>query len=276
MKYRLLTIASVCFSLTFLLLQASCTRTANSQTKLEFKITASKSVYLAGELNKFTFEITNKSNENVSFANSLRTGAGYLKVFISKENGNFNRYIGPRWGKDDASYRIITLKPNEKVKNEASIFWNVKPIISNSSPPDVIKRATDGNILTDYAFPEAGIYHMKASYLIFFTKQKNPVLIESEPIQINIEEPIGDDLEVWNKIKDNGDFAYFIQEGDFRIPIYKTDERAKFQKEIEQIINQYPNSFYAQSLKQSLDKFNLNEEKRKTDLQELQKAKKRQ
>jgi len=275
MKYKFLTIATICFSLIYLLLQIACTQSARSQTKLELTITASKPSYMVGELNSFNFEISNKSNENVSFANALGTGTGYLKVFISKGDNNFKRYVGPRWGQDDAGYGVLTLKPNESVKNTVTIFWNGKPVISNSSPPDVIKRATEGKILTDYAFPEAETYYVKASYSIFFTKQANPVLIESEPIKVIIEKPIGEDLEVWNKIKGNGDFAYFLQEGDFKIPNYKTDEWERFRLKIEQILNQYPNSFYADSLGQSLEKFRTIEAEKKEFLEKIQKEKER-
>ena len=272
MKYKFLTIATICFSLIFLLLQIACTRSASSQTKLELEITASKPSYMVGEFNSFNFEITNKSNERVFFANALGAGTGYLKVFISKGDNNFKRYVGPRWGKDDAIPGVLTLKPNESVKNTTTIFWNVKPVISNSSPPDVIKRATEGKILADYAFPEAGTYYVKASYTIFFAKQANPIIIESEPIKVIIEKPVGEDLEVWNQIKDSSNFAYFIHEGDFLIPSYKPEERAKFQEEIEQILIDHPNSFYASSLRQSLDKFRANEAKR-LEFQEKMKAK---
>jgi len=272
MNYKFLTIATVSFSLIFFSLYIARTRSASNQT-LELELTASKSSYMVGELNSFSFEISNRSDENVSFANALSGGAGYLKVFISKDDNNFKRYAGPRWGKDDAGYGVLTLKPNESVKNTATIFWNGKPEISNSAPPDVIKRATEGKILTDYAFPEAGTYYVKASYSIFFTKQANPVLIESEPIKVIIEEPVGEDLEVWNKIKNNGDFAYFLQEGDFKIPSYKTEERENLKQKIEQIISQYPNSFYTESLRKSFAKFQLSLEKTQKFLQKIQKEK---
>jgi hypothetical protein len=93
--------------------------------------------------------------------------------------------------------------------------------------------------------------------------------VESEPIKIVINEPVGEDLEVWNKIKDNGNFAYFIQEDEIRIPSFKPDEREKFSKEFEQIINQYPNSLYTQSFRLSLDRFQAAEAKRQESMQKL-------
>ena len=115
------------------------------------------------------------------------------------------------------------------------------------------------------------MYYLKVWASII--KNEESTTIESEPIKITIEEPADEDLEVWNKIKNNGDFAYFIQEGDIRIPVYKMEERAKFQQEVEQILIDYPNSFYATSLRQSLDKFKANEAKRQELLQKIQKEK---
>jgi hypothetical protein len=81
-------------------------------------------------------------------------------------------------------------------------------------------------------------------------------------------------LEVWYRIKDNGDIGYFLQEGEIvRGRYHKPEERAKFQQEVERLLNQYPNSFYAQSLRQSLDKFKANEEKRKASLEKMKQQK---
>jgi len=67
-----------------------------------------------------------------------------------------------------------------------------------------------------------------------------PKFVDSEPIAITVEEPIGEDLEVWNRIKNDGKFAFFIQ--------------------VEDILQKYPRSIYAAPLRRSLEKF----ESRKT------------
>jgi len=86
--------------------------------------------------------------------------------------------------------------------------------------------------------------------------------LESEPIRVIVNEPEGENLEVWNKIGDNENFAYFMQNNETLISNDKPEERAKFQAELNDVLQNYPNSFYAQSLRQSLDKFNANEAKR--------------
>ena len=115
--------------------------------------------------------------------------------------------------------------------------------------------------------------HVQSKYSLL--KQENGKVVkselESDPITLLIQEPVGEDLEVWNRIKNSGEIAYFIQEGDIAIPGYKKEEREKLRLEIEQIINDYPDSFYAESLRQSMAKFQANEAKRQESLQKIQK-----
>jgi hypothetical protein len=242
--------------------------------KLELKLTTPKLASLLGEVTRFDFAVTNNSKETVIFRNSLDPMSGYLNIFISKNrNRDFKQYIGPGWGKSDAVFRIVSLKPDETVRESAPIFWHAKPELSVASADHVIKRVTEDLIMTNYAFPERGTYYIKASCLIHLSNRTEAILLESEPIEVTIDEPAGEDLEVWNKIKNSGDFAYFIQEGDFLIPSYKTEERAKFQRDVEQILNDHPSSFYAQSLRQSLDKFRAKEVRRQENIDKLRKEK---
>jgi len=87
-----------------------------------------------------------------------------------------------------------------------------------------------------------------------------PKFVDSEPIAITVEEPIGEDLEVWNRIKNDGKFAFFIQEGGIQAQVYERDLRDAFQKQVEDILQKYPRSIYAAPLRRSLEKF----ESRKT------------
>jgi hypothetical protein len=251
------------------------TKPNNVPNQLGLSVIPSKANYALGEIVNLSFRLTNESEDNVSILGNLQTSDGSLSVYISRDGKNFNKYTHSKWGVKDSKWQPIKLLPSESVDTLASILWNKKPETQGLNP-EVAEKATEGRILSHYAFPESGTYYVKASYYIYFIKEINPVLVESEPVEITIEEPVGENLEVWNKIKDNGDFAYFIQECDFRIPSYKTEERAKFQKDIEQILNQYPDSFYAQSLRQSLDKFKAREEERKAYLKKIQKVKTKQ
>lgn len=174
-----------------------------------------------------------------------------MHIESSRNGSDFIDSDHPRWGIVDI-YAKTVLNPNESSKASGAILWQW------------LKQDVPG-----FKFSNPGIYYIKARYSILVEGENDRIVLESEPIKIKIEEPVGENLEVWNKIKDNGNFAYFIQEGDILIPSYKTKERKKFQQEIEQIINQYPNSFYAESLQQSLEKYQAAEAKRQESLQKI-------
>ena len=236
---------------------------ANLSNPLILTVNSAKQSYMLGEPAELSFTLTNSSNKD-TLVGCFGLSNGDFQILTSQNNKDFLEYTGD-WAVIDATCSGI-LKPDNKIEIPfTKILWNSKIEDSNIIASGVIERARKGKIVSYYAFPEAGIYFIKAKSL--------DLKIESEPIQITIKKPVGEDLEAWNKIKDNGDFAYFLQEGEFRIPSYKNEERAKFQSEVEDIINQYPNSFYAQSLRQSLDKFKSNEAKRQELRQKLQNQK---
>lgn len=229
----------------------------SNSNELEVTVESAKSTYFLGELVLLNFEINNNTASDV-YLGGTKLNSGYLTISISFSDNKFKKYRAVGTGKKTSP---TLLKKGEQAKSSSKILWNAN-LAENCSNCEAYKET---DILTYYAFPAAGSYHIKA--VLHVSDGKELKQIESEPIKITIKEPSGEDLEVWNQIKDNGDFAYFIQEGNFRIPSYKPEERAKFEQKIEQIINQHPNSFYAESLRQSLVKFRANEEKRKAYLE---------
>lgn len=256
-KYAFLVVVS---SICFLGLGSLGYTKNNSEGKLKLSLNSSKKIYKPGENVFLSLELQNKSKEIVTFPDVFGIGGGLLSVHLSNDGKTFQNYNHPGWGLlDFVNPPLTTIKPGESVGTTTTVLWKW--------------RGTDKS---EYAFPTAGAYYLQAKYLydnVVVNGQIQPILAESEPIKITIEEPVGDDLEVWNKIKDNGDFALFIQEGDVRIPSYKSEERAKFLQEVEQILTEHPNSFYAQSLRQSLYKFRAAEAKRQEFLQKMQKQK---
>lgn len=210
---------------------------SNSAQKLRLSIDSPKKLYKLGEVINLSFALTNESDKPITFLDIFGTGSGYLNLEISQNNEDFYKFSHPRWGRLDGD-GTTTLKPNETVTASANIFW------------EWVKQDVPAA-----AFIEPGIYRIKARYNIHIEKEENSILMKSEPVQITLEQPVGEDLQVWNIIKNNGDIAHFIQEGYPRIPDYKPEERARFLREVEQIIIDHPNSFYAESLRRSLDKF---------------------
>ena len=230
---------------------------------LNVMVTSSKEAYILGELINLNLDIVNNSSSDIRLKGT-DVNSGYLKIFIASSDQKFKGYSNSTWGLENNKEMVI--KAGESIKSQVKILWNFSPVNRFSN----LEGFEKSHIMTDYAFPKAGAYFIRAT---LFIPGEKTIKIESAPIQILVREPAGEDLVVWNKVKGNGDFAYFIQQDDIRIPFYKTDERAKFQADIEQILNDHPNSFYAVPLRQSLDKYHASEAKRQEFLQKMQKQK---
>jgi len=231
---------------------------------VSLKISSDRTNYKLGEVVKLSIELKNESENNLVIHDVFGVGDGSVRVFISSDGKTYPEY-SPGWGQMDFASTNTIIKPNESIVSSADVLWHSKPNAIKGESDAVVKEVAKKTLLTDYAFPEAGIYFIKATY----TYNES---LESEPIQITMTEPVGEDLEVWNKIKNRGEFAFFIQNDYFQID-YKPEERAKFQKEIENILIDHPTSLYAESLRQSLEKFRASEAKRQDFLRNLQKQK---
>lgn len=200
-------------------LTAKSGNTSGSKS-LELTIRAEKESFLPGEVVFLTLTVTNKGQEAIAVFDDLIPAHGYTKFLISNTSGEFKEYRHSKWGTRDAKVAPVSLKPNEKFSRPASILWNSQRKFDASVSPEIVKAETENKIPHDYAFPEPGIYYVKAVYSSYIVgnKQDRRIELVSDPIRIIIDEPVGEDLVVWNAVKDNGGVAYFLQEGNFSVP----------------------------------------------------------
>jgi hypothetical protein len=243
--------------------------------------TTTKDVLLKGATNKKTivlgepitieFEFINESEIPIRIP-GLGVETGFLKVFIAPKGEMYKRYTTYGWGLILVPGRVLEAKQFHKYK-EATILWNPKPDYSHLNP-SAAKEADkiDNRVLTDYAFPEAGTYLIKATVTYCLSSGTDCSDIESEPIEIIVNKPTGNDLEVWEIMKENPEVGLFIQSAGGAFGTNPEKDKQTVEK-VGQILNQYPDSFYAQSLRQSLDKFKANEEKRKANLEKMKQQK---
>ena len=239
-------------------------KSESQDTDLSLTVKTPKEVFSLGEIVPLTFKFTNETSESIRFFDILHIEDGDIQILISQDGGNFKKYSHSRWGVADVNRPPISLKSHESRETSVGILWNDIPNELN------IDRVADKQLVTNYAFQTKGIYLIKAKTTIHYS-DKEAVWLESAPIQIVVEEPTGDNLAVWNKIKDRGDIGFFLQEGDFKS--YDPKERAKLQKEVEQLLVQYPNSIFADPIKESLKKHQENEEKAKPYLEQIKQDK---
>lgn len=220
---------------------------------LTFKGKSNKESYILGEPIKVEFEFINNSATTV-IVPKFGVEVGSLKIFIAGENGEYQSYFGPGWGRITGA--LLNLKPTQSHKFEEVV------ILCKS-------------VAKVQVFSEPGIYFIKGlSYI-----NGNSTEIESEPIQIIINKPVGDDLEIWNRIKDNRQIAYLMQNDEFNtsklndkfdLDINDDDKKAKYIREVEQILEKYPSSTYSSYLEPSLAKFKKSEVRRREFRQQNQ------
>ena len=232
---------------------------STASENIVLRISTPKGYYKLGELIPVSVKITNESSDAVYIPSNSLDEVG-IKI-ATNENTGYKYYVGQ--GQNyvlDGIYPDIKINPTETISKQKTILWNHKPEVSHLNA-DAAKPLLKGKILNDYAFSKQGIYFLKA--FIMSLKDGRRVEVESEPIQVKIDEPIGEDLAVWNDIKVNGNIGYLIQYGDLPMSIRKTEERVNLQNEVQRIIENHQNSFYSEVLRQSLATFRANEEKRK-------------
>jgi hypothetical protein len=209
---------------------------------LQIEVSSAKDSYLLGEMVLLDFEVKNVSSTDVR-VRGLDVDTRYVVLYIAYEGELFKKYNHSRV-KEKGWWM---LKPGQSVTSHSGILWNFSVMETSTKWKEMI----DTDITSYYAFPKAGVYTVKA--VLGIPGNESPTLIESKPIQVIINEPVGDDLEIWNIIKDKEEIGFFVQESFFRT--FNPQETTKLTQEVEQISLKYPNSIIANQIKQSLTKF---------------------
>lgn len=215
------------------------------QRDLEIQFASIKDSYYLGEMVYLDFFIKNTSNRDI-FHRGLDMASGYLNLYIAFADGNYKKYKQPRV--DDRGLGIF--KAGATTRFSEGILWNFVP--SYSDP----KQFEETDIMTDYAFPTPGVYYLRAE--LYVPSAENPLRSVSNIITIAINEPAGDDMQVWNILKDHGDIAYFIQESSIRVSDKQKQE--EFLKNIDRLLNQHPNSIYTPFIRNSRAKYDADME----------------
>lgn len=217
---------------------------------LVVKIDSPKSNYVLGEPVDFVFEVTNNSSSSVELS-GMNVESGYLKIFVASTDGRFLQYSNSTWGLGKAPK--FSIDAGESMKSSTSILWNFSPQKRFSN----LEKFKDTRILTDFAFPNAGRFMVKAVLIVPGEVEKR---VESEAIAINIDVPDGNDLAVWKAMKQNSEIAFFVQNGSFTT--YDVKVRKTLLSEMGQLVQDYPNSRVVRTLEGNLEKYRLAEEKR--------------
>lgn len=193
-----------------------------SSNRAQVAISSLRTSYVLGEVVALRAEITNAGDADLILPGT-DANSGYLKFWVADSTGKYEEYSNSGGNVKKAPK---TLKAGQTVASQVTVLANAKQETAHLSE-FYVKKATENKITTSYAFPKAGVYYVKTVLMLSSERQ---ITVESDPVQITIEEPVGDDLLVWKGIKDRFDFAYFIQEG--QAVDRNDEEKEKFLQEV--------------------------------------------
>ena len=265
MKVRTCLMIAVIIALASGLLAARSVHYAeHSSNPLRFDVDTDKEQYLVGEEVHLNFKVVNQSDRQVSLYPGSTVWDGYIDVFVAYQGEDFRRYRGPMWGVRDAIYKEpLILKPGEAFESEAVMLCN--PVLETSHLNDAAaKRAQKRENLVqgNYVLTKPGYYFVKAILL----DPKSDNIIESSPVRSFADRPQGDDLDVWNKIKDRRDYAFFIQTGS--VGNVGDQHSKKVANDLQEIVTLHPTNKYADKIRKSLNEYREVVNKFNSDKQE--------
>lgn len=212
-----------------------------------------------GDPVKFALNFSNDGEEPIRVP-SGGVASGNLRVLVSSTDQEYRVYNTSGWGRFPE--RVVTLNSGQSVDvadSKAAILWNAVPDYSNLNM-DAAKTADrmEKRILTNYAFPEAGIYFIKVTSCLIDEIKGCAIPIESNIVQINVVEPFGGDFEAWKILKQNHQLGFFLQHARFPDGIEKSSVIAKTNF----VIESYPHGSISSRLKENLKQFHIDDKQR--------------
>lgn len=225
------------------------------EERLELTITSTKDVYLLGETLSFSFELRNNDKNKLVLLDEFGIRTGTLRVVVSENERDFVGFADPGWGFLDTTQKTH-MSPNSSKGASGAVLW-----------------IRDKDNAPRFRLNEAGIYYFRALYTARIEGEKDAVNLRSKVIKVTVVEPQGDDLDVWNIIKDKGQIAYFLKEGDVPPDLqFDVQKSTRFLEEVQQIIDKHPKSFYSNHLQKSIQMYQINESNRRESLKRLRKV----
>lgn len=224
---------------------------SQDSTDIVLEIKTDKENYLLGELITLRFKVTNKSDQPVAVDKNSSVYTGSIEVFVAYEKGQFKKYYGPRWGTlDVGGNSSFELKPGDSFESEATLLQNPHLDTSHLNENAAKHALEQANLVEgNYLLSRPGTYYIKAILHDGETKK----VLESEPIQVIADEPQADDLEIWEKIKDDRSYGYFIQTGG--LSEHPAGAKTmKMVKHLDELITRHPHSKYATMINSGLSK----------------------
>jgi len=212
---------------------AFAARIANAQSsgapcELTPTVSPSSHTILPGEPLDLAVVLTNSSGTDISLEAPSET-IGTVRVGIAGigEPPAFKRYLGPGWGTEDVVQAPRPLAKGGTIRLNLRILYQVER-------------------LQPYTFATVGTFRLKVRYR---DETVCPAGTETPTFTVQVVDPKGDDLAVWNAIKDCARCAHFLHTG--RASGNKVSQDAVAL--LRAVANKYPKSRYTRVIRQQLD-----------------------
>lgn len=212
---------------------------------IQLALRTTSETYTLGEMVDVGFELKNTSGValDMEMPNVYK---GNVRLFVSADGATFSEYVGPNWARVSTSTNSKKVAAGESLESAASMLFNRRYNTGHLSPL-YADRSRKGRIGTDFAIMEPGAYWLKAIY------SHGDAKTESEPLLIHVLEPQGEDAAVWERIKLNGAYAYFLQTGD--VKYHPASPQAdEFIELVRDIVEEFPASETTERFQQNLAK----------------------
>ncbi len=200
---------------------------------LSLTLSTSKERYTIGEVVDFNFELKNVTTGPIDVKRpSVATGT--VRIQMSVDGTGFRDYRGPMWRNGDASTRPVSLEKASAIAGRGTILFN-QTTPSGHLTELYASRIQREELEPDFVVSSAGTYYLKAIY------SDGRIVTESEPIRVEFTTPLGSDSMVWDEIRIEGAYAYFLQTGDV---LYDPDsaDAESFRVDVRRIVANYPDS----------------------------------
>lgn len=216
---------------------------------VRLSIATEKSDYSLGDVIGLRFEVENMSARPID-AVDPNVLVGNTKLYVSGDGQNYVEYAGPHWGAVNGRNKPRKLEAHGVLVTEATMLFN-RSIPTDHLTPLYAMRIKKERLDSEFAMLEPGHYWLKASY------RNGNETVRSEPIEIEVTTPVGTDAAVWEQIKTDGAFAWFLQTGEVNYSS-GTKEAEMFVDKLERIGSEFPDTNLGGRLTERLVRYNRN------------------
>jgi tetratricopeptide (TPR) repeat protein len=222
---------------------ARAQRPAPGFTSLSLFAEPEKAEVTVGEPLIVKLRVTNLNESDIDARAVLDPAYGALQLYVSRNGGDFKRYLGPGWGTKDRMGGLSgVIKPGTDVYGEVSLLYH------NALPgrSDLLESSVP--------LGETGSYVIRVE--LYDETFERKIVAPAFAVQVGFpQEEAGQ--AVWEAVKSDKDLAYFMQTGDAR------QSGAVVQK-AERLVEHYADGRYEKHLSLALGRYYLAKDKVET------------